>query len=388
MRLGAVLTFCLLASAAHAERARATPGSRLRVVALEPSALAPARGGAATANEERIASLKKQVDAEPKKRELRFELVTALQRAGKLEQALDQARAWRQVDAYNLVVVRLIGDLLSEQGKPNEALRVYSAVVELLADDPDAQRALATVLKQSSQLEAARQRLQAAHQLRPDDSRITFELADVIQRIGDHEEAKRLLTEVSSSDKTPNQIAYPARQRLGQLLAAELRLASADGGAEGGKAAEVEALTKAIADLKISGGVNNDIKIYLTWDTNRTDVDLWVTTPSGETISYKNKQGKFGGALFDDVTDGYGPESFTAKRAQVGTYKVQVNFFGTSRETFRDARGELTIIVDEGSPAEQRHVLPYRLQNPKQTVSVANIEVGSAPAPLAPKGGA
>src|SRR5690606_6077488 len=80
--------------------------------------------------------------------------------------------------------------------------------------------------------------------------------------------------------------------------------------------------------------------------------------------------------LFDDVTDGYGPESFTVKRAQAGTYEVQVNFFGTSRQTFREARGEVTIIVDEGSINEKRHVVPYRLLEPKQTVTVAKVEVG------------
>jgi Tfp pilus assembly protein PilF len=323
-------------------------------------------------SEARIASLRKAVESEPGRREARFELVTALQRVGHLDEALREARRWREVDAYNLVVVRLIGDLLSEQGKPEEALRVYSAVVELLAEDPDAQRALATVLKQSGQLGAARQRLLAAHRSRPEDSRIAFELADASARLGEHAEARRLLTQITSDERTPHKIAYPAKQRLGQLLAAERR----DAKALGQSAREAE-LTTAIDALKIKGGVDNDIKIYLTWDTNRTDVDLWVITPSGEKIFYSHKHGKHGGALFDDVTDGYGPESFTAKSARAGTYEVKVNFFGTSRRSFREARGEVTIIVGEGSVHERRHVVPYRLLNPKQTVTVAKIQVGS-----------
>lgn len=342
--------------------------SRLRVIEMDSTAT-PSAGKRGVSDAE-LTRLRDAVTAEPKKREARFALVTALQQAGKLEEALTEARAWRAVDAYNLVVVRLIGDLLSELGRPDEALRVYSAVVELLSEDPDAQRALATVLKQSGQLGAAKQRLLAAHQLRPEDSRITFELADANVRLGEHAEAKRLLTQIASDPKTPHKIAYPTKQRLGQLLAAERRDAKANANEQ-----QIQQLTAAIDALQIKGGVDNDIKIYLTWDTNRTDVDLWVTTPSREKIFYSHKQGKHGGALFDDVTDGYGPESFTVKRAQPGTYEVQVNFYGTSRDTFREARGEVTIVIDEGSVAEKRHVVPYRLLEPKQTVTVAKVEV-------------
>ena len=44
-------------------------------------------------------------------------------------------------------------------------------------------------------------------------------------------------------------------------------------------------------------GTENDLKVYLTWDTDRSDVDLWVTSPSGERIFYSHRLGKNGEAI-------------------------------------------------------------------------------------------
>jgi len=61
------------------------------------------------------------------------------------------------------------------------------------------------------------------------------------------------------------------------------------------------------------------MKVVLVWDSNGTDMDLWVTGPDGEKVFYANKTGKAGGQLDIDVTTGYGPETFTCKTPQAGT---------------------------------------------------------------------
>ena len=133
---------------------------------------------------EELGALRKAAADSPRDRARRFDLVRALMLSGDREGALAEARAWREKDAYNLVVVRLLGDLYAEMGEKAKARRAYSAVVELLPGDPEAQRALATVLKQSGDLEGARERLLAATAQRADDVRMAFELADVAQRLG------------------------------------------------------------------------------------------------------------------------------------------------------------------------------------------------------------
>src|SRR5262249_25935672 len=142
-----------------------------------------------------------------------------------------------------------------------------------------------------------------------------------------------------------------------------------------GDKARAREVSEAIDDLEVKGGIENDIKVFLTWDTDQSDVDLWVTTPEGEKVYYGHKLAARGESLFDDVTTGYGPESFTATSAAKGTYKVQVNYFKPRPGAFAEARGEVTVILDEGREGESRHVLPYRLFARGQTVTVAEIQV-------------
>jgi tetratricopeptide (TPR) repeat protein len=318
----------------------AAAGSRLRLLAAADEAA----GSRTKVDPQALQTLRDKVAADPKDRAARFALVRGLQRAGKLDDALAAAQAWRAVDAYNLVVVRLLGDLYSERGERAKARRAYSAVVELLPKDAAAHRALASVLKQAGDLQGAYDRLAAAAEQSTKDRRLAFELADVAARLGKDDEARTRFEAIIADPETSEAVRYPAKQRLAQLAPASER-------------------------------PQNDIKVYLTWDTDHSDVDLWVTNPAGEKVFYSHKQGKFGEALYDDVTTGYGPESFTAPKAVPGDYVVQVNYFGRGRSNFSEARGEVVIVLDEGRPTEEKHVLPYRLFDEKETVTVARVRV-------------
>lgn len=315
---------------------RAAASGRL---SLAPVEMEPAGSRTATVD---VAALRAAVDKDPKDRAARFALVRGLVRAKQLDEALAAAKAWREIDAYNLVVVRLLGDVYSELGDRANARRAYSAVVELLPKDASAHRALASVLKQAGDLDGAYERLRAAEEAGSKDRRLAFELADVAARLGRTDEAKQRFETIVADPETHEAVRYPAQQRLNA----------------------------------INGGSVNDIKVYLTWDTDHSDVDLWVTTPGGEKVFYSHRKGKNGEALHDDVTTGYGPEAFMVKNAASGEYVVQVNYFGRGRSNFSEARGEVTIVLDEGRPTETKRVLPYRLYDEKQTVTVARIKVG------------
>ncbi len=317
-----------------------------------------------------VAALQAAVDKEPDNRRARFELVRGLMNSKKLEEAKVAAMDWRESDAYNLVVVRLLGDIYSELGDTKRAMRTYSAVVELLPKDHKAHRALASVLKQNGQLEAAKARLSAALEIRPDDSRLRFELADVVQRLGDYDRARSLFERIVDSQDTPELLRYPAKERLAQSYKRQRTRAQ-----KSGKNNQVTGLDEKIKKLSLKGGTENDIKIYLTWDTDRSDVDLWVTNPSGEKVFYSHKEGKFGGRLFGDVTNGYGPESFTAAKASPGKYKIAVNYYSAGSSNFPEARGEVVVVLNEGKTTEKRVALPYKLFKKGQTVTVAEVSV-------------
>src|SRR5206468_1439939 len=100
-KLGALACAGLIAGGAAAAATDATH-ARLSFVAGDHE---PADTGAPTADG--IATLKQAVVDAPKDRAARFALVRGLVRAGQLDDALAEAKAWRAIDAYNLVVVRL-----------------------------------------------------------------------------------------------------------------------------------------------------------------------------------------------------------------------------------------------------------------------------------------
>ncbi len=329
-------------------------------------------GSRSEIDETELAALRAAVTKDPKDRAARFALVRGLQRAKKLDEALTAAQDWRTVDAYNLVVVRLLGDIYSERGERAKARRAYSAVVELLPKDAAAHRALASVLKQAGDLRGAYDRLVAAGAQSSKDRRLAFELADVAQRLGQTAEARERFEAIIDDPETNDAVRYPAKQRLAQIYQQLRRDAET-----AGKADDAKNYAKSINELQLKGGTENDIKVYLTWDTDHSDVDLWVTNPAGEKVFYSHRNGKFGEALFDDVTTGYGPESFTAPKAATGEYVVQVNYFGRGRSNFSEARGEVVVVLDEGKPTEKKHVLPYKLFDEKQTVTVARIKIGA-----------
>lgn len=212
-----------------AEVREAVPPGRLSLTTLD----CEPRDGLRKLSPEELAALRKAAADSRRDRAKRFDLVRALMLSGDREGALAEAKAWREKDAYNLVVVRLLGDLYSELGDKDCARRAYSAVVELLPGDPEAQRALATVLKQSGDLDGARDRLLAASAQRADDVRMQFELADVVQRLGDTRDAAERFRRIIAAPATAEAVRYPAKQRLAQIDVADRRAAQGSGDSAG-----------------------------------------------------------------------------------------------------------------------------------------------------------
>ncbi len=69
------------------------------------------------------------------------------------------------------------------------------------------------------------------------------------------------------------------------------------------------------------------LRATLTWDTNGTDVDFWITDPNGEKCYYANDVTASGLTLDFDDMDGYGPENITTTNIIPGDYLVQVHYY-------------------------------------------------------------
>src|SRR5208337_2655380 len=96
-----------------------------------------------------------------------------------------------------------------------------------------------------------------------------------------------------------------------------------------------------------------DLRVSMSWNTDATDVDLWVIEPDGTKCFYQHRQTKNGGELTEDVTQGFGPERFQAKKAMKGEYTVIVHYFAANPNLLGgETHVNVTVTRNSGTPQE------------------------------------
>jgi uncharacterized protein YfaP (DUF2135 family) len=109
------------------------------------------------------------------------------------------------------------------------------------------------------------------------------------------------------------------------------------------------------------------LRIVLSWDTDATDLDLHVVTPSGRHAWYGERI-IAGGAIDIDVTTGYGPEIFASPAPEKGLYQVYVNYFGSGSNAGDLTTARLTVIGNEGTANEKRQEFTLPMRFPGELV--------------------
>jgi len=99
-----------------------------------------------------------------------------------------------------------------------------------------------------------------------------------------------------------------------------------------------------------------DLVLVMAWNTDRTDVDLHVTDPTGQVCMYSHPNTKIGGHLTADVTQGFGPEMFVLKDAVPGTYLADAHYF-SSDATATGTRSKIYVTLYEDWGRENERVL-------------------------------
>lgn len=118
-----------------------------------------------------------------------------------------------------------------------------------------------------------------------------------------------------------------------------------------------------------------DIRVVLTWDTDNSDMDLWVTDPEEERCYFENRQTYLGSVISPDITQGYGPEEFMLKKAPKGTYKIEVNYYGNrSQKQLLPVSLRITFFTHYGTPQEKKQETTVRLSNQREVIDVGSFE--------------
>lgn len=128
-------------------------------------------------------------------------------------------------------------------------------------------------------------------------------------------------------------------------------------------------------------GTRSKLRVFLSWNTKDTIMDLHVVTPDGGHAYWANRVLPNGGAIDADVYTGYGPEIFSMPEPLAGTYLVYVNYWNDMWGTnaFEDQKqilntAEITIITHEGSAKEKRQTFRVPVRRPGEMVLVKSFQ--------------
>ncbi|WP_312711518.1 DUF2135 domain-containing protein, partial [Stenotrophomonas sp.] len=129
-------------------------------------------------------------------------------------------------------------------------------------------------------------------------------------------------------------------------------------------------------DPRLRRAMPLDLRVVLSWDSDNSDMDLWVTDPNGERAYYGNRLTYQGGHMSPDFTGGYGPEQFSLRDAKPGIYKVEANFFGSREQLVTGATTlMLRLSTKWGSRDQRDQQVTLRLKDRAETVLVGEFEV-------------
>lgn len=248
--------------------------------------------------------------------------------AGRPAEAVQMALSALDAPGADSRTLTIVADRMMRYGDTKRGIWLYDRLGWMEPDRPQPRRALALAL-----IDAA-----AAPDL------------PQAERKADYQRAADLLNEVIV---TPWSGAYDGIEvislmEINQMLPA---LKAAGG---------TSPLDPALTDL-----LDVDIRVTLEWNTDKTDMDLWVDEPTGERAIYNNPKTAIGGRLSNDMTAGYGPEEYLLKRAPDGQYEIRVNTYRTD-------------ILDQNGATVIRARLFRNWGRPNQSMQVLEIELKPA----------
>ncbi|QOV90207.1 VIT domain-containing protein [Humisphaera borealis] len=267
-------------------------------------------------------------------------------------------------------------------GQRQQGIRVLTDVLEMKLEDPRLIRIVAHRLQQLDELDLAIGLFEKVSRLRPEEPQSFRDLALALaaradralavpadkqstgQIASDYGRALDLLNKVITGNwqrfEDIELIALMEANRISARLAATPGLGAVPNPIDG----------------RLRKNLDSDVRIVLTWDADATDIDLWITEPSGEVCMYNHNRTIIGGAMSRDFTQGYGPEEYFLRKTMPGEYKIQANFYGSSQQELTGAcTVQATVITNFGRPNEQRKQMTLRLTSAKEVATVGTVKL-------------
>lgn len=301
-------------------------------------------------------ALKKWEPDAPYAKRLRNTATDAIYRA-----YLDERPSYTQSTAFFLDAA----DVFFERGQTALGLRVLSNLAEMNLENRAILRILAYRLLQAKQIPLALPILQQVVTLAPDEPQSYRDLGLAYADNGQLKEAAAQLWEVVSRpwDGRFSDVDLIALAEFNAVLAKAQRTGVA--------------LDTSSYDPRLIRNLPLDLRVVLGWDSDNTDIDLWVEDPNKDLAYYGNPNTFQGGRMSHDATGGYGPEEFSLRRAKPGTYTVYAQFFGHTQQIVAGATTlMMRLTTGFGTEAQKDEFVTLRLQDRGERVTVGTFHVG------------
>ena len=314
-----------------------------------------------------VEQLQKKLAADPSDREMYNQLSEALAALEQWKELRALAFAWQPYDPENPQVYEVLGNADEHLGNRNEAARAYGSIIEVAASKPELLQRAGLLLVRVGRASLAETPLRRALELRPDRVNSYRHLALMLWLDGRPEEAARVL-ESATRQKFPNwygDAQRVVREELGYVYRTILNKSSQ-------RSVEI---TDRARELGIDLKRRDSLRVTLAWETDANDVDLHVVDPAGEECFYAHKDNRSGLGLYQDITQGLGPEVIRTSEITRGTYHVGVRYFAAG--PMGVSRGIVVIMRDRGNGRDPEvEVEPFRLvQGGGDVRYVAAVEV-------------
>lgn len=275
-----------------------------------------------------------------------FDIAEYMFRHGFKTQAAAMARNALELDSANLETKIILGSRLLRYKDFDNAIWLYENILNQNDIKPQSKRNLALAIVEATDFKYQN------HQI------------DKNQAIANYRRALSLLKKIIL---TPTNNDYDGIETIALMEANHIIAKLHNLGVN-------EAALQQDLDPKLTALLDVDIRVVLEWNTDHTDMDLWVDEPSGERAIYSNPHTQLGGRLSNDMTQGYGPEEYLLHNAPNGDYKVLSNVYAADRI---DPNGPISLTVhlyrDWGRPSEQVETFVI---DAKKDQSSNGIEIG------------
>lgn len=250
-------------------------------------------------------------------------------RNGRREEAIAYVLSALELPTRNNQTLAIVADRLLRYGETDRAIWLLERLLAAEDDRPQPRRTLALALAQ-------RARTAPPAQARADLQRAISLLAEVVM--------------------TPWNTAYDGIEMISLVEAnALIPRYRALGGRDVG------------LDPRLIALIDVDLRVTIEWQTETSDVDLWVDEPGGERVIYHHPRSASGGRLSNDMTQGYGPEEYLLRRAPPGRYEIRANVFAADRLNPNGAQRVVArIFRDFGRATEREEVVDIELMPDEQ----------------------